>query len=416
MSKQDQTIPTHKALIKFKPTFLTVRKFFEAYNAPYKNSRDKRRLKGTTLNVAIASIEIFGAQLAKENKIILPAELVADEDNIKDYLPDLNANNPRIAKRCNISERTVRTHINKLIEAGFFVNKKNHGPLQDFELRFNPKVLRLTSFEAIEKIEKDIEEMLEQSSLEAYNQYIQERQRKNSPQLHNTRNLNNNHNNPVDDVEKGVNGINETHTGDLTGNRANAAKNLEQKQTSSSELNNSDQKTGNLKAAPDPKPAKLQKYIEKLALNFWLLAYRHIYQDFEFTEEQKKTYRNYFTGYFYKCESKQAADLAFEQYQYRIEQAGKYYRKNPNFNKLMPLKYFNPEYKNGFIATKGWWLEYRQKTVKRNRMKQAEAWAKEVNKTQSLELYNQCADKINSWGDQQVAQVFLSRINQTQNQ
>lgn len=428
--KNEQTKPKltkKELLIKYKSTFYALHKFIEAHNEPFERGNDPRRLKGTTKMVAQSAIILYGEQLAKTGKSLVPADKC---EGALDYMDDLKTNNGALAQRAGVSTRTVRTHINKLIAAGFFINKRHHGPVMNFDLRFNPKVLRVKQFEDAELIEKDIKEILEAAREQAGIKAFKKRERKNSPPINTTRDLNKNYNNPVDGVEKVSPLRSDDHEQDTTSNNnkdrgevneKKITKQAESKETATNQTVPSsevEKKQGQEAGAAAPNddidekfkpkaPTKVKKLIAEAALKLWLLAYQHIFTGFEFGEKEKEKFRTFLQPYFYKCKTPEDVEVAMEQYSWRIEKAGKYFDQHPGFDKLHPFKYFDPDYKNGFIATKAWWKNYNVLRTRKIRVSSIAKMAVELKENPNLNTFQAYQKNVKSWGDPGLLNYFL---------
>lgn len=399
-----------EVLIKYKSTFFAFHQFFEQWNEPFENKADPRRLKGTTKAVAEACLLIFGEQLAKSGKVMVAAGTCEQEIS---WIEDLKTNNVAIAKRANCSERTVRTHITKLLEAGLFVNKKNHGPVKNFDLRFNRKLIRVKQFVDLEVLQKEINEILMVAREETQLQWLAEQQRQISPPIDSYRNKNNKDNTLVT-TQKGLLQVEEVLSGNSSRNSSrNSSGN------SSGNRRGCNQKEKNKEVAAAKKAVLFEKLIKKLALDLWLLAYRLIYTDQEFSEDAKLEFRTMLIPYFKNCRTTEHAHRTFEEYETRIAMAARYYSKNPSFNKLHPFKYFNPAYTTGFIGTKPWYKNYRRARALKVRINHVNKQVEWLKKEPTLNNFHLAKAKVASFGNPRLEAQFyaqLTTMNFTKNQ
>lgn len=402
---------------KYTSTFFALEKFRQKYNEPFTKGgeRDPRRLKHTTMDVAKACIQIYGKQLAKNGLVLCE---VGDNVNLFEFADDLNTNNLAIAKKAGVSPRTVRTHIKKLINAGLIINKRTHGPVKNFDIRFNPKILIPKQFIDVEEIEKDIEEILNAAKTDAGIQWVHEKERQNSPPIDSTRNLNNK-NNTVLTCLKGFSGEPESPSKDTsTGN----IEKIQRKASQSQNKNLEKSTKKDTKVAPPPaievktisnppqRTEKVEKLIKKLALDMWLLAYKLIYTDQEFTEDAKNNFRTMLIPYFHLCSTEESVVKAYEQYEVRLAMAARYYSKNPGFDKLHPVKYFNPNYKNGFAGTKSWYSNYQKARVLKIRLSNVNKLIAWLNENPTLQNFKTAKEKVESYGNNQLTAQFLNSV------
>jgi hypothetical protein len=220
-----------------------------------------------------------------------------------------------------------------------------------------------------------------------------------------TRDLNKNTKTDVDNVNKGVNESNRNNTRDKNRDRAKANQNSGEPQAGPATKPQEKKQNGKEARRPQRSPL-MEKLIKDAALKMWLLAYQHLYPEWEFSQDQFTFFRSFLTPYFAKVQNPESLQACMQQYEWRIERAKEYIEKNPGFQLLEPLKYFNPKYKNGFIATKPWWKKYRILYVKKSRLNEAKKMAANCHHNQSLQYYQACEKTINGWGDQQVVDLF----------
>lgn len=434
--------PTNQSkelLIKFKTTNLAIDKFFEKYNEQFKRKADPRRLKSTTLSVARACVLLYGKQLAKAGQALVPSDKL---DEAIAYADDFETNSLRISKVANCSDRTVRNHIKKLHEANFFTHRIFHGPVKNYGLRFNPAILRVKQFEDVRALEQEIDELLKAHGVENEVPTIEHEQWQNLPPIESSRNSNKN-NNEVLITKKGSSAMAERLSQDtiqdtLSGDREETTKSADGIQQNS-EFKNSgatrphasgletkagaaknhkdvdkSSTSGNKPHQTNPKAVKrsqkVEKLVDKLALDFFLLAYKLIYFEKEFSKREIDHYAVMLKPYFYNCVTEQQAKNAFEQYKKRLEMAANYYKNHPGFDKLPIHKYFNPKYVNGFTTTKAWYKKFIIDKVFKTRLQQVNKMVRELEADPTTKKFNQYKATIYKWGNDYLMHKFLKSV------
>lgn len=389
-------------LIKYKPTFLTIDKFIAAYNEPFIKGNDPKRLKSTTRAVAKECITLYGQQLTKLGQVIMPS---IDQEKQIEQLDDFSANNPMIARRVNCSVRTVQYHIKKLLKAGFFINKKHHGPKQNYELRFNPTILRIKQFEDLEVIEKQIAKMVAAANSQNGITTFKEDNTQSLPPVHSSRYLNNKTNDFQDIVNK-VSLCDDFYKKDTLTSNKRKGKNFKERVFGKPKKTEHQEKKqeqvacgggGYLKTAK--RSPVIDKFIKEAALNLWLLAYKLIYSEWVFAEKEKPELRSMLIDYFYQCQTIYQVNTHTKEYEKRLQMAGNYYKNHPGLNKLHPFKYFDPAYnKNGFVNTKSWYKNYIKDRVRRIRVNRLRDMIYTLGQKPELKIYSNYKKEVDKWG------------------
>jgi hypothetical protein len=423
-------------LIKFNTTNLAIEKFFEKFNEQFIRAADPRRLKSTTLAVARACVLLYGKQLSKKGQALVPSDEL--EEAIA-YADDFETNSNRVAKIANCCSRTVRTHIKKLHEANFFSEKIPHGPRKNYGLRFNPTLLRVKQYEDVRALELEIDKILKSHNLKNEIPTIEHEDWQSLPPIDSPRNSNKN-NNDVLTTLKGSSAMAEGLNQDtLSGDRGESTKSSDDIQANSMINYGSDgspdtalnleTKAGPQKNEKDVdksdssvnKPSKegkseikrtqkVEKLIDKLTLDFFLLAYKLIYTDKEFSKKEIDHYAVMLKPYFHYCTNEQQAQNAFDQFKKRLEMAANYYKNHPGFDKLPIHKYFNPKYKNGFTTTKAWYKKYIIDTVFKSRTQNVNKMVLSLKDNPTLTNFSECKTTVESWGNDYLTHKLLKSV------
>lgn len=150
-----------KKNIDFKKSFTAIDRFFNEFNEG-KTMQDKTRLKANSKATAYAIIRLYGNYLYSKKMLFVDGKAGAKLDEI----PPLSTNNVRIAEHINATDRTVRNHIKKLIDAGLITKKVNHGRVNNFELWINPEILGVKKKLDLAEINKTISKQIIEANTE----------------------------------------------------------------------------------------------------------------------------------------------------------------------------------------------------------------------------------------------------------
>lgn len=395
-----------ETLINFKPTFATVAIFFDEWNREFPRMADPRRLKGTTRAVAECCIRLYGRQLSKAGKILVnPSEL----GHCLDFADDFSTNCAVIAKEVNYSKRTVHAHLTKLLDANFFTNKRNHGPIRNFDLRFNKKILSIRTIDDVENARADLIALIDEAKAETGIQYFQKDELQNSPQLHSTRNKYKDDNILLDVVKKS-NSDEFVPEQETTGNN-NGDKGKER------EIKRGSQETDQLISPEVEKkiqkaPARLKKSkqveqnIRQFALELWLVAANLIWSDWEFGPKQLEAFKTMLLPYFEPAKNTAEAKKYYNNYAKRLEIAAKYYEKHPDFDKVHPFTYFDPSFQYGFSRTKAWYIKQRAKEYEFLKTGALRKALKYYQQHKNLKAYQRMEKELQQFKDPVILRMF----------
>ncbi|MGV3588571.1 MAG: hypothetical protein ACO1OF_16315 [Adhaeribacter sp.] len=291
--------------------------------------------------------------------------------------PGLFCNSVTLAKERGCSDRTIRNHIEKLMDPaiGLITKKVFHGTRKDYEIYINPRFLFphlqaefLPWLEKRKKYEKapaatpngsffPLNSVLEPSS--------------------------NNLVTDISHVEKcGMSvlpaGENPPTTGTQfywnPGPHPRHPEEAEPGLQGANELQGVELRTpgGRAAAAPVKAPQKLKEAHLQYIESFWLYAKALLYRGQEFTETQTREAKNAIYRGVYGRFSANWSEKKWDEYQkrlfIRVDLAARYLRENPDFFIPKPYAvaikgkgYFDKENQTGFIRTHAWLLKHEQK-------------------------------------------------------
>lgn len=423
-------------LIDYSKSLKQIELFFEKYNEG-KTMGDPTRLKSNTKSVAEALIRIYGSYLYKKGFLFVPGTVGAELYN---EIPPLSTNNVRIAEKINATGRTVRTHIKKLVDAGFIIKKTTHGRANNFELWINPEILgvkkKMNSNEIQSKITNEI---LKNEAEEEANNLASPPppMRKNFPLNVSldteNRNLDNDDNSSVDKESNSVSPKVETDK-----ESSSVSPKVETIETTTeTELETRERKQGNEQKKVPPKKNKasgtdkngdssggtdessfaqqkkkeLDEYIKKLIDSLWQLAVMFIYKDMELEEHQVIIAKKHLKKYFKGVDSKEAAKRWFEQYGKRLSMAETFYKNNPGYEKYLPSFYLDPTNKKGFVATKTWYLKYLKSKEKQAKTRMLNLAIQKVEAApKDVGVYTSAQQSLSRFKDKELLDKFNKKV------
>jgi len=289
------------------------------------------------------------------------------------HLPALRTNCVRLGFKCRISDRSVRNHIDRLIDLKF-LTKEFHGSKKAFELWINPEIL----FGETEISDSKKAQNAPKNALFGENQknfphictYVKplEKEKGSADMLKNQHGFNlygENNYGEAGEADSSVQPVDDADTerreeigggGEILSREQIAARNDQERRAKATKM---------LDARKPQMPKGLkQKHIEYL-LEFWIHALRVLYTGREFSVEQKtKAIAAICAGVYNNFEDErndqQWVDFQVHQLS-KLDKAGRYYDNNPGAYKCDPYAvfvpgkgYFDNANTNGFIGIEGW--------------------------------------------------------------
>ena len=402
--------------INYAKSFKAVDKYFKEYNEN-KTQQDKTALKAGHYATMQAIIKLYGRYLYSKKMLFTKGSVGASYEEI----PPLNTNNIRIAEHIKGSDRTVRNHIRRLIEAGLIIKKQNHGRVQNFDLWINPEIIGVKKKLDLKEIKKTIsQEIINANTEEIEVEKTQKKETSKAPLRKNlplnvscdteTKNLVNN-NNPVNDKVS------------LKSDNNSVSPKVETKDTkqetreSGNELAN--RPTEKEKNVAAKKEKDLDTYHKTLIDFFWSYALSTIYKDIDLEEHQEVIAKRHLQKYFENSKNKETSKRWYAQYCKRIAMAYTFYQNHPEYEIYQPSYYFDPVNKNGFSATRKWYLKHLD-NKKRNAMNKALSLGiKKIKEAPTdIGVYASVQQNLYRFKDKKLMNRFdykVEKIKQTQN-
>ncbi|EDP94694.1 hypothetical protein U8527_07025 [Kordia algicida OT-1] len=126
--------------------FSTVFKRLDQFVKHHNSNSDKlsNHLRQPIVATAKEIIKIYGLSLLKAHKI-KPLEV--------DNIPPLETNSEQLAKMAHVSTRTIRRHIQRLLDAKVLTEKVYKGRKANYQLRFNSNILLISGLKPVNKDE-----------------------------------------------------------------------------------------------------------------------------------------------------------------------------------------------------------------------------------------------------------------------
>ncbi|MFA5670499.1 MAG: winged helix-turn-helix domain-containing protein [Balneolaceae bacterium] len=410
-------------LIDYSKSLKQIELFFEKYNEG-KTMGDPTRLKSNTKSVAEALIRIYGSYLYKKGFLFVPGTVGAELYN---EIPPLSTNNVRIAEKINATGRTVRTHIKKLVDAGFIIKKVTHGRANNFELWVNPEILGVKKKMNLNEIQSKItNEILKNETEEEANNSTSSSSpmRKNFPLNVSldteNRNIDNDDNSSVDKVSPSDNNSVSPKVETIETTTETELETRERKQSQVTKQENEQKKVAakkNKAAGTDEssfaqqKKKELDEYIKKLIDSLWQLAVMFIYKDMKLEEHQVIIAKKHLKKYFKGVDSKEAAKRWFEQYGKRLSMAETFYKNNPGYEKYLPSFYLDPTNKKGFVATKTWYLKYLKSKEKQAKTRMFNLAIQKVEAApKDIGVYTSAQQSLSRFKDKELLDKFNKKV------
>lgn len=398
-------------IIHYSKAFKALDAFIDEHNARQKKS-DK--IKCGTILTAKEIIRIYGISLLKATGIT-----AIDKNN----LPSLKTNNCQLAKLVKCSTRTIQRHIQKLKAAGIITQKVYHGSNSGYELWINKDILLIKGEKGTNKHQNN--EIL---LLQAYPQ-INENQPflpgSTTKSRHTyTGNINNNLIIGVENANsvenKNISQIKQSNTGNvfLTGNTGEkVGVVLEKENKSVKDTGEKVSRAGQEKAgAVDPARGSFLNLYVNL---FWMMARNVLYSDTMLTERQQEVAKNLIRK-LYEPASTGSLSRTHQHYCERISLVAKYVRRDPQ-KRFVPLPYifFNTNNPNGFVGTKKWHQQHRQRKIEIQKELVLDAAIKKYfsnyyknssGQKPPLKMFRECESRLGKLGDPLLLQRFHAAV------
>jgi hypothetical protein len=431
-------------IIHFSTVFRRLDQFVKLHNS--NTDTLSNQLRQPIVATAIEIIKIYSVSLLKANKI-QPLDL--------DNIPPLETNSAQLATMTNVCARTIRRHIQRLLEANVLTEKVFKGRKSNYELRFNSNILLINGVKAVNKQELSVDNQKNKST---DNQFFKTSIRTTCPQPNSSNNsyINNviiavnkklqrsslsltssdfsadiSSNKFSRYVEKeGAKQINEPLTHGTPGAKKNVPKDAEFSKkcpSNSDDLQNNDvEKEGQSKEVR--KQAKdtdsmletscfssLNLYVDSL----WNLSKETIYKNTFLTENQELKAKELLRDWYEPVAEHNLAKV-HNIYVQRIELVRKYLAKDTeNRYVQLPYQYFDVTNKYGFTGTKSWY-ETHMRGKRKTRLKlilhaQIRRFVDNENKHTSkqiprLQLFRQCEKRIVNLNTPELTSQFYASI------
>lgn len=431
-------------IIHFSTVFKVLDQFVKTHNS--NSDTLSNHLRQPIVATAKEIIKIYALSLLKAHKV-QPLEL--------DNIPPLETNSAQLAKMANVSNRTIRRHIQRLLDANVLTEKVFKGRKANYELRFNSNILLISG---IKVVNKDQFEEHDQKKETTDNQFFKTSLRTTCPQSNPSNNSyinnviiavnknlqrsslsltshyftgNESSNKFSRYVEKeGAKQTNEPLTQGTPGAKKNVPKNAEISEKCSSNpydlQNNVVEKEGQSKEVR--KQAKdtasmletscfssLNLYVNSL----WNLSKETIYKNTFLTEHQELRAKELLRDWYEPVAEPNLAKV-HNIYVQRIELVRKYLAKDTeNRYVQLPDRYFDVTNKYGFTGTKAWY-ETHIRAKRKTRLKlilhaQIRRFLNNENKDTSkqksrFQLFRDCEKRIESLNKPELTNQFYATI------
>ncbi|WP_430409197.1 hypothetical protein [Kordia sp.] len=431
-------------IIHFSTVFKVLDQFVKTHNS--NSDTLSNHLRQPIVATAKEIIKIYSLSLQKAHKI-QPLAL--------DDIPPMETNSAQLAKMANVSERTIRRHIQRLLDTNVLTEKVYKGRKANYQLRFNSNILLINGLKAVKKQEYDEHKQKKEIT---DNQFFKTSLRTTCPQSESSNNSYiNNVIIAVDNklkrsslpltshyfsgnktgnkfsryVEKeGAKQINEPLSQGTPGAKKNEPKDVEfsKKHPSNSYVlqNNFVEKEGQSKEVR--KQAKdtasmletscfssLNLYVDSL----WNLSKETIYKNTFLTEYQELRAKELLRDW-YKPVAEPNLAKVHNIYVQRIELVRKYLVKDTeNRYVQLPDRYFDVTNKHGFTGTKAWYethIRAKQKTrLKLILHAQIRRFINNENKDTSkqiprLQLFRDCEKRVGNLNTPELTNQFYASI------
>jgi len=431
-------------IIHFSTVFKRLDQFVKIHNS--NSDTLSNHLRQPIVATAKEIIKIYAVSLLKANKI-QPLDL--------DNIPPLETNSAQLATMTNVCARTIRRHIQRLLDANVLTEKVFKGRKTNYELRFNLDILLINSEKPVYKTEIEVPKQKNEST---DNQFFKNPIRTSCPQPNSSNNsyINNviiavhkklqwsslsltSHYFSSNDSgnkfsgyveEEGAKQINEPPTQGTPGAKKNIPKGAEFNKDyplNSYDIQNTvveeeGQSKEVRKQAKDTASmletscfSSLNLYINSL----WNLSKKTIYKDIFLTENQELIAKK-LLRFWYEPVAEHKLEKAHTIYVERIELVRKYLAKDSeNRFVQLPHQYFDPTNKFGFAGTKAWY-ETQMRSKQKTRLKlilhaQIRRFVDNENKHTSkqvprLQLFRECEKRITNLNTPELTSQFYASI------
>ena len=395
-------------IIDYSKSFKQIDKFFEEFNKG-KSMGDKTRLKSNAKAIAYTLIKLYGHHLYKKKMLFVKGTIGAE---LYDDIPPLSTNNIRISEKVGCTDRTVKRHVKRLVEAGLIVKKVNHGRVNNYELWINPEILGV-------KKKLDLKEINQKISAEILREDSEKTENKNPSPISSlrtksplnvscdteTKNINNINNTTVDkeslksDDSNSVSPKVETNETTLETRESQPKKSTTNKKTEKKETKSS------------AKSKELDKYITTVVDFLWNISKSLIYTDFELEDHQEPIAKKHLKRYFEKAPNKETAKRWYQQYTKRITMASTYYKNHPEYEIHLPSHYFDPTNKKGFTATKIWYIKFLESRIKNNKNRILNAAIRQIKiAPKDFGVFQSAQQKVNRFKDDKLIEKFNKKV------
>ncbi|EDP96496.1 hypothetical protein U8527_10300 [Kordia algicida OT-1] len=422
-------------IIHFSTVFRRLDHFVKLHNSnsPILSTHLRQPIVATAKEI----IKIYSLSLLKAHKIS-PLDL--------DNIPPLETNSVQLATMTNVSPRTIRRHIRRLLDANVLTEKVFKGRKANYELRFNLDILLINGVKAVKRGKKFNED---QKSKKTDYQFFKNSMRTRCPQpnpsnnsyIHNilivvdkklnrsslsltpqnlTSNASSNNFSRYAE-EEGAKKSNELPTQGKLG-----AKFLGQKKAPNDNFCDDaeeEENSGEVKKQAKDTASRLETsrlasfnpYVDSL----WELSKDTIYKDTFLTKDQQVRAKELLRDWYAPVAEPNLAKV-HHVYTQRIALVQRYIAKDPeNRYVQLPHRYFDVNNKHGFAGTKVWYekqIRSKRKTrlklilhaqIRRFLNNEKKDTSKQVSR---LQLFRQCEARIGELKDQELLDQFYACI------
>ena len=426
-------------IIHFSTVFKRLDHFVKTHNSnsPTLSTHLRQPMVATAKEI----IKIYSLSLLKAQKIA-PLDL--------DNLPPLETNSVQLATMTNVSPRTIRRHIRRLLDANVLTEKVFRGRKANYELRFNSEILLISGVKAVESNKNTaVKQKNKSTDNQTYKNYIRTRCPQPNPS-------NNGYiNNVIIGVDKKLNRSSlslttQNLTGNDSGNKFSryveeeggkkinepltqgtpgakfSSRNTTQKHSFFDDVEE-EEKSGGAKEQAKDTDSRLaasrfdsfKPYVDSL----WKLAKETIYKDTYLTEHQQTRAKELLLDWYAPVREPDLPKV-HSVYVKRMELVQKYLAKDPeNRYVQLPDRYFDVNNKHGFTGTKSWYKTH-IRAKRKTRLKlimhaQIRRFINNENKETSkqlspLQLFKECEKRVGSLNAPELLnQFYVSIVNNT---
>ena len=379
--------------IDFSPSFRKIQEFADNYNEQFLQAKEasskqkeigaaekindiKKMLRSSHITLMKRLVECLSSQINKNQKLYGPLDYSIQEDDV----PHLITNNVCLGKSLGLTSKTVYNQLKRLESAGFICDRTFRGSRSDYKIKLNSACLQLilngnpvlipNGLERVENVvnkrtENDLTTRLN-ASTRTQKQVISHDGKK---KIHHTGEIktieNNNNNRSGEIVDKStISGILNSFKGTTTNqeNPDSQQANSEQKNARSYQSERSERKTPPPVAADPPQERQLSTDVKnygQLLMNFMFAT---IFSKMPYhAPKQLDACREFLIRELGDLEGRELK-AKFKEIRLRMMLAWDYVQRDPDnrFIPNSPIKYFDPNNRNGYAGTRIWYDKFKE--------------------------------------------------------